>query len=134
MIYDDSFCASCGKEPKIHLQIGSSIRNRTSSSLPKFSPWISLTAGSDFVDLAQHPAVIQARFDSIGGRLGDLSVSVEVISNSVVLSSIKLTDTGTMGNFQFNRANDIPVTTLNIHHDRFRYVKRWDLFWYLLSQ
>lgn len=57
---------------------------------------MSLTAGSKFVDLSQHPAVIQARFESSDGRLGGLNVNADVALDGIVVASVSLTDTGTM--------------------------------------
>lgn len=95
MIYDTTSCPLCETETEIQLQIGSSIRNEASAELPSFYPWVSLTPGSDFVDLSKHPAVIQARFESVEGRIGDLIVTAEIVSN--VVDTISLTDTGKTG-------------------------------------
>ncbi len=98
MTYDTAACGgTCETEPEIHLQISSSIRSTTSSPLPKFRPWISLTAGSEYVDISQHPVVIQARFDTTANRLGDLTVRADVVREDFVLGTISLFDTGTMG-------------------------------------
>lgn len=98
MTYDSAACGgTCETEPEIHLQITSSIRSATSSPLPKFRPWISLTAGSEYVDISQHPVVIQAMFDTAANRLGDLTVRADVVHDGFVVGTIPLFDTGTMG-------------------------------------
>ena len=97
MDYDTATCTTCETQPEIHLQIGSSIRSASSSPLPKAQSWVSLTAGSEFVDNSQHPAVIQTKFDSVEGKLGGLAVTADVVLDSVVVASIPLSDTGTMG-------------------------------------
>lgn len=96
--YDTSSCSTCDAEPEIHLQIGSSIRSETSPPLPTFHPWVSLTPGSNSVDLSRHPVVIQARFDYADkGRLGGLMATADVRFNSAVVASVPLFDTGLMG-------------------------------------
>ncbi len=97
--YDISSCSICDAEPEIHLQIGSSIRSETSPPLPTFHPWVSITPGSNFVDLSRHPTVIQARFGYDGGRLGGLMATADVRLNSAVVASVPLFDTGLMGIF-----------------------------------
>lgn len=99
MVYDTTSCSLCETEPEIHLQIASSIRSTTSPSLPIFQPWISLTAGSNFVDLSKHPAVIQARFEYAGSHLGGLTVTAEMVLDSVVKASVPLFDTGLIGSY-----------------------------------
>ena len=95
--YNSSTCSTCKTVSDIHLQVSSSIRTGAGSDLPKFKSWISLTPGFDYVDMSQHPAIIQVRFDSKAGRLGGLTVTADLIQNSVVVESIPLTDTGTFG-------------------------------------
>jgi hypothetical protein len=98
--YNSSTCSNCQAVADIHLHVSSSIRNTTSDlpkDLPKLKSWISLTPGFDFVDLSQHPVIIQVRFDSKDGRLGGLTITADLIQNSVVVESIPLTDTGTFG-------------------------------------
>ncbi len=97
MAYDRTGCNTCETEPEIQLQIGSSVRSATSLPLPKALSWVSLTAGSQYVDISQHPAVIQTRFDSTAGRLGGLTVIADVVLDSVVVKSVPLTDTGSLG-------------------------------------
>ncbi|XP_032784296.2 calcium-activated chloride channel regulator 1 [Daphnia magna] len=92
--YDTTSCSSCETQPEIHLQIGSSIRSATSPALPTFQPWVSLTTSSGFVDISEHPAVIQTRFEYANSNLGGLIVTADVILNSVVKASIPLFDTG----------------------------------------
>ena len=99
MVYDTTSCSTCEAEPEVHLQIGSSVRSETSPPLPNFHPWVSITPGSDFVDLSQHPTVIQARFDYAEGRLGDLIATAIIRLNSVVVALVQLFDTGLMGMF-----------------------------------
>ncbi|XP_046643221.1 calcium-activated chloride channel regulator 1-like isoform X2 [Daphnia pulicaria] len=101
--YDSSSCSTCDAEPEIHLQIGSSIRSETSTTpgskppLPTFHPWVSLTPGSNSVDLSRHPVVIQARFDYADkDRLGGLMATANVRLNSAVVASVPLFDTGLM--------------------------------------
>lgn len=98
--YNSSTCSTCETVSDIHLQVSSSIRRGAGSDLPKFKSWISLTPGFDYVDLSQHPAIIQVRFDTKAGRLGGLTVTADLIQNSVVVESIPLTDTGTFGVFK----------------------------------
>jgi len=68
-------------------------------TMPKFKSWVSLTAGKQQVDLAQNPAIISARVDSSSGRLGDLTVVAHIspVSDATAITSIVLTDTGTLG-------------------------------------
>jgi hypothetical protein len=101
VVYNTSTCSACDAEPEIHLQIGSSVRSQTNSPLPKFKPWVSLSPGGDFVDLSQHPTVIQARFDFEEGRLGGLIAKADIFLDSIFVTSIPLLDTGLMGMFQF---------------------------------
>jgi hypothetical protein len=105
--YDASSCSTCDAEPEIHLQIGSSIRSETSSPLPKIQPWVSLSPGSDFVDLSQHPTVIQVRFDFAEGRLGGLTATANIFLDSVFVASIPLFDTGLMGIFDGQQFYDV---------------------------
>lgn len=99
MVYDPTSCPTCDAEPEIHLQIGSTIRSETASPLAKFHPWVSLSPGLDFVDLSQHPTVIQARFDSAEGRLGGLIATADIFLDSIFVETIPLFDTGLMGTF-----------------------------------
>ncbi|XP_057379893.1 calcium-activated chloride channel regulator 1-like isoform X2 [Daphnia carinata] len=94
VVYDTTSCSACQPQPEIHLQIGSSIRSATSPALPKFQPWVSLTTSSGFVDLSEHPAVIQTRFEYANNNLGGLIVTAEIVLNSIVKASIPLFDTG----------------------------------------
>ncbi|KAI9554892.1 hypothetical protein GHT06_020170 [Daphnia sinensis] len=92
--YNNTSCSSCETQPEIHLQIGSSIRSATSPALPKFQPWVSLTTNSGFVDMSEHPAVIQTKFEYNNSNLGGLVVTADIVLNSVVKASIPLIDTG----------------------------------------
>lgn len=113
MSYDTSLCSTdeCEANPEIHLQIGSSIRT-PGSVLPKFHSWVSLTPGSEFVDLAQHPAVIQARFDSANGRIGELIVRADIVSSNGDVTSVTLTDSGSQGKLK-------PTTSFVINLNEF---------------
>lgn len=96
-------CDECETETEIHLQIGSSKRNSTSNPLPTFYPWVSLTAGLKYVDYSKNPSIIQAKFESVNGRIGDLVVTADIILDSDVLETVNLTDTGKIGMlFQFH--------------------------------
>ena len=99
LIYDLAACEDeCETEAQIHFQISSSVRSQLSvSQLPVFRPWVSLTAGVNSIDLSQHPAVIQGRFEFMGGWIGDLTVTADVLFDKSVIASVTLTDTGTMG-------------------------------------
>ena len=94
--YDTNGCSTCEPQPEIHLQIGSSVLTPT-TILPTFHPWVSLTAGSEYVDISFNPVVIQAKFDTTSGRIGGLIVRADIVRGDVVVDSIPLSDTGTMG-------------------------------------
>lgn len=69
-------------------------------TMPKFQSWVSLTAGTQQVDLAQHVAIISARVDTSNGRLGDLTVVAHIasVNDATAITSVVLTDIGTLGN------------------------------------
>ena len=94
--YDTNGCSTCEPQPEIHLQIGSSVITPT-TILPTFDPWVSLTAGSEYVDISYNPVVIQAKFDTTSGRIGSLIVKADFVRDDVVVDSIPLFDTGTLG-------------------------------------
>ena len=78
-------------------QVTSSFSSGILLDIPKLHSWVSVTPGKSSVDLAQHPAVISARFDSSSGRLGGLSVVADISAGATFISSIPLTDIGTLG-------------------------------------
>ena len=119
MDYDTSSCSTCDAEPEIHLQIGSSIRSETSSPLPKIQPWVSLSPSLDFVDLSQHPTVIQVRFDSAEGPLGGLTATADIFLDSVFVASIPLFDTGSIGIFYNQQFYHVYSFIINSIHYRF---------------
>jgi len=64
--------------------------------MPTVRTWVSLTPGQEVVDASLHPLVVSVTVETAAGPVTGLKVRAEFLKDGHPVTSLALTDTGTM--------------------------------------